>query len=95
MFLTLYNCHDCSYGNDCSYDDDDDDDDDDDGDGDSDNDDDYNHDDDDDDDDGDDDDDDDDDDGFPMAGDLHVVASWHRETTAHKLIVIYIAVIQN
>ena len=26
-----------------------------------------------------------------MVGDLHVVASWHRETTALKLIVIYVS----
>ena len=30
-----------------------------------------------------------------MAGDLHVVASGHRETAALKLIVVYIAEIQN
>ena len=40
-------------------------------------------------------DDDDDDDGWPMVGDLHVVASGHRETTALMLIVIYVAEIQN
>ena len=30
-----------------------------------------------------------------MIGDLHVVASGHRETAALKLIVVYIAEIQN
>ena len=30
-----------------------------------------------------------------MAGDLHVVASWHRETIALKLIVLHFAEIQN
>ena len=30
-----------------------------------------------------------------MVGDLHVVASGHRETTALKLIVVYIVEIQN
>ena len=34
-------------------------------------------------------------DGQHMVGDLHVVASEHRETRALKLIVIYIAAIQN
>ena len=48
-----------------------------------------------DDDDDDDDDDGDDDDCYPMAGDLHVVAHGHRETTALKLIVIYVKEIQN
>ena len=52
----------------------------------------------------DDDDDDDDDnegdgddnnDNKPMVGDLFVVASGHRETTALKLIVTYVAEIQN
>ena len=33
--------------------------------------------------------------GQPMLGDIHVVASGHRETAALKLIVIYIAGIQN
>ena len=33
-------------------------------------------------------------DGYPMVGD-HVVASGHRETTALKLIVIYVTEIQN
>ena len=35
-----------------------------------------------------------DDDGWPMVGDLHLVASGHRETTALKLIVIYVTEIQ-
>ena len=30
-----------------------------------------------------------------MVGDLHVVASGHRETAALKLIVVYIAEIKN
>ena len=30
-----------------------------------------------------------------MVGDLHVVASGHRETIALKLIVVYVAEIQN
>ena len=30
-----------------------------------------------------------------MVGDLHVVASGHRETAALKLIVVYVAEIQN
>ena len=30
-----------------------------------------------------------------MVGDLHVVASGHRETAALKLIVVYISEIQN
>jgi len=30
-----------------------------------------------------------------MVGDLQVVARWHRETAALKLIVVYIAEIQN
>ena len=30
-----------------------------------------------------------------MVGDLHVVASGHRETATLKLIVVYIAEIQN
>ena len=31
----------------------------------------------------------------PMVGDFHVVASGHRETTGLKLIVIFVAEIQN